>query len=333
MSVPLPLSSIVELPPELAGGITFHLPLEVIALEAAGASSEVVRERILAGLSEAYRLGLVDPPQYRWAVDLYQPIASELLSRDTDERAAALEAVAPLAEGLAGAAFHGLIRLGYGVMRRDPAEMARGLAYLRSRRQVLKSELNRLDHVRLKRKGHPLTALPPWADMTELTVFDQLTLASGASPDVDGGRSRYLPGPKRLVQEAAELVRHDAGSFVAVHIMTGLHGLVELHSLVAGEPPGETNECEVLDPWWRSYAVALDASRLILNQLPFVGRTDCAPNITGAAELVRAAIDSGDAHSLKLVVAMGRLVQFGLLEESEMVELGEIKLGVEECQA
>ena len=44
-----------------------------------------------------------------------------------------------------------------------------------------------------------------------------------------------------------------------------------------------------------------------------------------------AAIESGDTHSVKLAVAMRRLVGFGVLDEATMRELGALKLGVDEC--
>ena len=136
-ATPLPLHAIVELPPETSGALTFHLPLEIFALEEAGAGPEVIQARTAAGLAEAYRSGLVDPPFYRWAVEHHRPAAAALLSASADDRLAAFASVRTLGEGLVGAAFHGLIRTGYGALRRDADEIARGLAYLRTRRQVL----------------------------------------------------------------------------------------------------------------------------------------------------------------------------------------------------
>ena len=135
--MPLELDDIEDLPPELTGALTFHLPLELAALELAGADPAVLQARTERRLAEAFRAGLVDPPLYRWAVDHYRPVADRLLATDPDVRRAALADIESLADGLAGAAFHGLIRLGYGLWRRRPGEVARGLAYLRSRRQVL----------------------------------------------------------------------------------------------------------------------------------------------------------------------------------------------------
>ncbi|HRE01090.1 MAG TPA: hypothetical protein PLV68_07300, partial [Ilumatobacteraceae bacterium] len=126
----LGLDAIVDLPPELNGGLTFHLPLEVFALEHAAASAAHIDARIEAELAVAFRDGLVDPPFYRWGIEQYRPLATTLLASDAAARCQAVQSVAPLGDGLAGAAFHGLIRLGFGALRRDADEIARGLAYL-----------------------------------------------------------------------------------------------------------------------------------------------------------------------------------------------------------
>ena len=324
---PLPLRSIVELPPETSGALTFHLPLEVFALEDAGATPEHIEERIAAGLADAYRAGLVDPPFYRWAAEQYRPVAAALLSPGRSEREAAFASVLPLGEGLVGAAFHGLIRTGYGALRRDPDEIARGLAYLRTRRQVLRGP-----SAPGSTPAAPASALPP-PDVTDgTTVFDQLSLAAGAGGDDPlANPARPLPPAPELARRAADLLRHDAGSFVSVHAMTGLHGLAEVHHLVTGEPPGSGLDATILGPWWRAWAIGLLACTAVVTNTPAVGRTEQAPAITDTPSLMAAAVASGDTHSVKLAVAMRRLAAFGVLDEATFWELGAIKLGVPEC--
>ncbi len=325
---PLPLHSILELPPELSGGLTFHLPLEVFALEDAGAGSELIQERMAAGLADAYRSGLVDPPFYRWAVDHYRPTAAALLSSNQAEREAAFASVLPLGEGLVGAAFHGLIRTGYGALRRDPDEIARGLAYLRTRRQVLRGPSTASGVA----PTATTAAIPP-PDVAEgTTVFDQLSMAAGAGADdpltdID----HPLPPSPELAARAAGLLRHDAGSFVSVHAMTGLHGLAEVHHLVTGEVPSAGLDATLLGPWWRAWAIGLVACTAVVTATPAVGRTSRAPAITDTPSLMAAAVASGDTHSVKLAVAMRRLVTLGLIDEPTLWELGAIKLGVPEC--
>jgi hypothetical protein len=313
---------VVELPPETSGALTFHLPLEVFALEHAGASAEIIEARIAEGLADAYRSGLVDPPVYRWAVEHYGPVARRLLSASAEERAAAFAEVATVGEGLAGAAFHGLIRLGYGALRRDEDEIARGLAYLRTRRQVLRGP----DF------GEPrAAAMPTGADLDGVTVFDQLSLAAAAGGDDLADADRALPSAAALAAGAAALVRHDASSFVSVHAMTGLHALAEVHHLVTGAPPVDRLDDSVLRSWWRAYGIALQACTLLVLATPEVGLTDCAPSFTDTPSMLAAAVASGDTHSVKLAVAMHRLVEFGVLTEATMWELVAVKLGVDEC--
>ncbi len=332
---PLPLHSILELPPELSGALTFHLPLEVFALEDAGASPEHIQERMAAGLADAYRSGLLDPPFYRWAVELYRPVAAALLSPDRSQREAAFASTLPLGEGLVGAAFHGLIRTGYGALRRDPDELARGLAYLRTRRQVLRGPSTSASAGTTAGAGSAAldnAAIPPPEVAEGTTVFDQLSMAAGAGGDdplID--TTLPLPPAPGLAARAAELLRHDAGSFVSVHAMTGLHGLAEVHHLVTGEPPAGGLDRSILGPWWRAWAIGLVACTAVVTATPAVGRTTRAPAITDTPALMAAAVASGDTHSVKLAVAMRRLVTFGVLDEPTLWELGAIKLGVPEC--
>jgi len=117
------------------------------------------------------------------------------------------------------------------------------------------------------------------------------------------------------------------------HAVTGLHGLVEVHRLVTGAAPGDDVAGTVLAPWWRAYAAALRACALVVEGTPRVGTPECTETFTDVEVLVRAAIDSGDTHSVKLVVALRRLVELGLVDEPTLLELGAIKLAVDECDA
>lgn len=315
----LPLASIVELPPELTGALTFHLPLEVFALEHCGATPQVVDERIAAGLDDAFRSGLVDPPFYRWAVSHYAEVGRDLL--DPARCRAAFARIEALGEGLPGAAFHGVIRLGYGALRGDPAEISRGLAYLRTRRQVLGGGRSEAGEVSF-----------PEAEVLEgTTVFDQLDLAAAAGGhDELTDPSTPLAHPRRYVQRAGELIRRDPSSFVAIHAMTGLHGLAEFHTLVCATPPGGDLDDTPLAPWWRAYAAGLRACTLVVGSSP-ANPPSCAVEERDLDALVADAIASGDTHSVKLVVALRRLVQFGLLAEDELFALGDLKLAADAC--
>ncbi len=315
----LPLSSIVELPPELTGALTFHLPLEVYALQACGAGDDVIAERIAEGLDEAFRRGLVDPPFYRWAVEHYRSTAAALL--DPDRCVVAFRSVDALGDGLVGAAFHGVIRLGYGAMRGDADEITRGLAYLRTRRQVLAGRGTATD----------TESFPETEALEGTTVFDQLNLAAGAGGyDALTDPAAPLPHPRAFAARAAELIGRAPGSFVAIHALTGLHGLCEFHALVCGAPPGDELDATPLAGWWRAYAAGLRACTLVVRSAP-PNRPDCEVTHHTVDALVAAAVASGDTHSVKLVVSLRRLCEFGIVDESDVLALGNLKLAADDC--
>lgn len=310
--------AILDLPPEMTGGLTFHLPMELAALIDAGAAPDVIAERSRGRVVEAYAAGLIDPPLYRWAVERYTPTAKALLSTDAAVRAAAFREVLPLGDGLAGAAFHGLIRLGYAAWHRDEAEIARGLAYLRTRRQVLAASPG---------MGADLAVDLPPADAREgATVFDLLNLAAGTGEPARSAADSRGRTLRSGLQEGVALVRRNPSSFVAVHALTGLHALCEVHHLVCGEPPADaTIHDGMLAPWWDAFIVASRACSLIVETTPpealaaFDGPFGPFESID---DLVRASIVSDDTHDVKLAVALRRLVGFGLLDEADAVSVG-----------
>ncbi|MFN0028357.1 MAG: hypothetical protein ACKV2O_14430 [Acidimicrobiales bacterium] len=329
----LTLEAIEDLPPETTGALTFHLPLELAALQLAGAPEAVINARIEARLTEAYAAGLVDPPFYRWAVNHYTPVAQQLLSPDPHARDAALVAIEPLAAGLAGAAFHGLIRLGYGLWRHRPAEVARGLAYLRCRRQVLGQPHWAArpgdDPDPTRPPGHPgpPASLPPAEELAGSTVFDQMNLAAG-TPEA----GRLLRGDLpltvgRLLATSMALVQRNPGSFVAVHTLTGLHALCELHVVAEGPPALDqaVRDCRLRD-WWASYGLALGAAGALVSLLvpEPIGQLEASPAQPDA--VVAAAVASGETHNVKVAMALRRLWQFGLLEDHQVVQLARVKL-------
>jgi hypothetical protein len=307
------------LPPERSDGLTFHLPLEVMALEHVGANRVVVEQRIHQNLADVLSQGLKDPPLYRWAERAYSPTARELLAEDSETRRRAFAKVAPLGEGLAGAAFHGLIRLGYGCLRRDEQEIARGLAYLRSRRHVLASP-----------HGAYMASeevQPTKADFKGVSIFDQLTIASGSygnlrPEDIDGP----LPRITALCTEALELVQQRPSSFIAVHTVDALHALVEFESLVVGGPPADDHRGSLLLSWWRAYLWALRTCAALVADEPANPSHFAKTQFSAFPELIAAAIDSGETHDLKLVVALQRLTELGVITPNAALEVGSAKL-------
>lgn len=316
-------AAIEELPPELIGGSTFHLPLELSALHLAGADQESIDARVEDRLNEAFAEGLVDPPFYRWAVAQYRPTAEVLLSGNSAEVSGVLRSIAALGDGLAGAAFHGLIRLGYGIWRKDIDEVARGLAYVRTRRQVLASELPVLT-------TDPLVgSVPAVSERKGHTVFDLLNVASGGAPAEEPDPRDLTIG--RLVAGAVALAERTPSSFVSIHTVTGLHGLCEFHHLVEGraardEPLTGTS----LERWWRGYATALQ-SAMVLDE--GIGR-EALPASTKTGDLdqlIEESVETGKAHDVKLLVALRRMLELGCADETQVRGLALRKLAATEC--
>ncbi len=287
--------------------------MEVQALEHAGADRSVIESRVEAGIAEAFAAGLIDPPLYRWAVDHYGPTASALLSAEPTVRQNAFHPILPLGEGLAGAAFHGLIRMGYASWRRDEAELARGLAYLRTRRQVLNAGV----------VGDDVRADLPPADLRDgLTVFDLLSVVAGA-----GTSSRTVAGRtlRSAAADAAGLVRRNPSSFVAVHALTGLHAMCEVHRLVCPDEIFDRWEAACTAPWWTAYLIAGAACAALTETQPpeeIASYDGSHGSVASLDSLVAASIHTGDTHDVKTAVSLRRLVEFGLLDEAEALDTG-----------
>lgn len=316
------------LPPELGDRLTFHLPLEVQALEVAGAGNDEIVARIEQRLPPAFAAALIDPPFFRWAEAHYRMQGERLLSADAEERRKAFTEVASLGPGLAGAAFHALIRAGYGALRQDPHELTRGLAYLRVRRQILFA-------------APPLRGtagegtLPTPEELEGSSVFDQLDLVAGApalyAPDAT---TTSLPSVAELARVALDLVRRDASSFIAIHTVTGLHALVELDRLVTGRGDlADRPSDPLLAPWWRAMADAIAACAVLVEAAPPAMPTRGHIDFRSLETLVQASIDSCEVHDLKISVSLNRLVELGVISEIDALAVGSAKLAATECSA
>jgi hypothetical protein len=318
-------SDIGALPPELLGGLTFHLPMELVALNEAGASKAIRDGRQNERLREAWAAGMVDPPLYRWAVERYRSSALALLSNEPNELTRALGDIAPLAQGLAGAAFHGLIRAGYGLWQRDANEVARGLGYMRTRRQVLSlpepftSPLVQATDDSCVVDVHDF---PPLAECEGVTVFDLLNIAAGTQEcGLTPEATTYsLAGQRMLGLQALDLLLRNPQSFVAIHAVTGFHALCEFQHAVGVLP---------LETWWGSYAVALRACRLIVHSAPpdaLATYDDVFGPIENLDDLVAASVKSSETHDVKLAVALRRLEFLEVFTAEECVQAGIVRL-------
>ncbi len=316
------------LPPELGNELTFHLPLEIQALEVAGADSHVILDRIAQRLPVAFSAALVDPPFYRWAEEHYRDEAEALLSDDPERRLRAFGEVASLGAGLAGAAFHALIRTGFGALRHDAHELARGLAYLRTRRQVLFSGP-------IGDRAPELIDLPSSLELNGSSVFSRLNLVAGERGLFIPDEPIQSPPPiEELVAIAFDLVRRDPGSFISVHTVTGLHGLVELDHLLTGrrDLTGVPTE-PLLLPWWRAMAQAITASAVLIDAEHAAPPSRPVDSFATLEQMTHASIESCEAHDVKISVALSRLVEFGLTTPAEAITVGTAKLAATECTA
>jgi hypothetical protein len=315
MKTPTPFPSelawIYDLPPEKTGALTFHLPLELQAMRALGVPADTIRSHAMSPLSEAFGQGLIDPPMYRWAVAHYGPAAEALLSADKEKLKDLWVELEPLGEGLAGAAFHGLIRLGYAAYFGQKEELARGLAYMRCRRQVLFSQQE------IKTPDEGFVSGRPVVPSVDSTIFDKLNIVSGDSR-VLSNADRFGPIPERgsLAKIALAQLRRAPQSFVAVHCLTGIHALVEFERFLAGRVDA------ALDDWWRAYLLALRVMVAIVDsethELPRVPGT-----IKSMDDLVAGALVSNETHCIKVTVALQRLIEEKLIDEKDALIAGE----------
>lgn len=314
------------LPPDHAYGLTFHLPLEVQALEYAGAPSALIAERIDQRLPKAFADSLVDPPLYRWAEAHYREVGERLASDDIGQRRRGFEQIVSLGPGLAGAAFHPVIRMAYGALRTDAREMARGLAYLRTRREVLFA-------------GRPRAVVPGEVvmptpeDLDGISVFEQIDFVAGepaffANPGEEG----ELPEVAALATKAMGLVRRDPTSFIAIHTVTGLHALAEIaHHLSGRNELGGVPDDPLLEPWWQAMTNAIAACAIVLEATPRPASPSKITEYASLESLVGAAVGSPEVHDLKLSVSLSRLVELGIATEADALQVGATKLAATEC--
>ncbi len=284
-----------------------HLPMILVALARMGASDARLHAYFV-GYRDAH--GLVPAPpavapirRERWSETLGDR------ARETDYRAffaaevarlgirGALAAYLPtLAPGIAGSALHPLMRLAYGLLRSDPAEVGTALGYWASCYLPLP----------------PATGAPPLTDdpgevlariggmqgLRALPAFDHLwhgIRAAGADPDfapvVDW--LRLDAGTLRRVAETSLALYAATLDFSALHAVTGTHW-VRLVAAVCPEPL-------VLRSFWQ--AVAALVPGIGFPALPTLQAVEAWRNLPCPAwpAIRAAAVASADEHDISLV--------------------------------
>ncbi len=285
--------------------LSSHLTMALCALKRLGAGDES-----LAAFATTYasRLGAA-PPTVPWPAGepwrgrLGDPAAWPAY-RDlfwhwlvTEDAASVLAQVLPtLVQGCGGAAFHGLIRVGYAVQSGHGRELADALAYWACRWLPL---------------GPGTPALPSGRVADPLAVLKALRMPrpAGGLIAVRMHAAALNPGfaqavaPLRLdagtlprLARTAARVYAASGNFTALHLVTSAHALRVLWPLMAppdGEP-AHAVQVAALAHYWQAYAAGWVASGAVLGR--------ATPPLPWA-DLVAAALRSDDDHLIKLVDA------------------------------
>jgi len=289
-----------------------HLPMALVALDRLGASDarleEFARayERRLAPIPDAVPIAGFDD----WLAARGRPDAYGALRRYFDEAIAQRGAedvvrthLARLIDGLAGAAFHGLIRLAYALDVRSDARIAAGLAYLSEVHQPLGAR-GRTEAW----TSDPMAALRRLADVTVLSQ-----LARGANI---GQRMRQVASHPSFsgvidwlaVTPATPAALTDAATalYAATDDFTALHGLTASHAVHVITPYVEDRGA-LCSYWFQGLAAAyvtIGAPRLVEPARALAPWLEAPP---AWEHVAAAATTSDDEHVCKLVYSAHEL--------------------------
>jgi len=276
----------LEADPVTGRGLSNHRPMALIALSSLGAD-----DAHLASFAASYGSRLV--PR---RAEIAESISELTLAIERDGVVAVLDRVLPqVALGTGGAAFHGLIRLGYGLEHGRASDVAGGLAYLLDVSQpVLRSprasgglrDLSGLliglgDDPRLRERRFvssgfsarfaEVAADPHFLEHLARLDGDTVSLASTAS--------------------AALALYRSTGDFFALHTVTSTHAarLVAQH----------VSDDSLVRALTEGHAAALAVAYVVIGAPPVTSRpaSDAPPWI----EIVAATLHSTDEHVLKMV--------------------------------
>lgn len=287
--------------PDFGGGFSNHVSMGLYSLTALGATGgelERFADRSSAPLEPLPKDA--GPPVARetWTAQLGQREAlngyralfqSELEKRG---RAVTLRHYLPgLLPGVGAAAFHPLIRTGYGVRFGDDRELADGLAFWATA------------YLPLGGLGRPGTerdaraVLGALAEQTAVTAqnvpgrpLQERLRAAAALPVFAASVNALDPGPEALGSVAAAAVRLfvQTGDFIALHAVTGTHAFRQIAPFV------DARESGVRYLWQALVAayISIGAPRWV----------DARPvKVPPWSEAIQGARASLDAHDIKLV--------------------------------
>lgn len=283
---------------EYADGLSNHLPMALLALHRLGAG-----EARLQAFAAVYARKLAPGPAAQawpagdaWAARLGDvqawPVYRHLFAQWLAAEGAGdlLRQVLPtLMQGCGGAAFHGLIRTASAVQLAHRQELADALAYWACRWLPLVDgsgvggvPASEADPAAVLRR----VPVPRTAPAGKLIVQRMQAIAAqpGFAPAVAALRvgDRTL---EQLARGAAQLYAA-SGSFTLLHLLTSAHAVRVLMPWLDDEPEAAVHA------YWQAYAAGWAAS----------GARDLgAPDKRAWPQILTRALDSDDAHVLKLV--------------------------------
>jgi hypothetical protein len=217
-----------------------HLPMVLVAMQRLGGSDERLRE-FFATYREMNHLVPVPPPvapidRAGWTAGIgdraregdYRAFFEGEVAR-LGSRAAIVTYLPTLLPGLAASATHGFMRLAYGVMRDDPAEIAVALGYWSATYLELGAATGAAPIT-----DDPVEVLVKMRDVesyrhveTELDLLWHFMRALAAKPEFRGVVDWLATGPGALARARAASLALYAGTmdFCALHALTGCHWL------------------------------------------------------------------------------------------------------------
>ena len=292
--------------PEYRGGLSSHLPMALIAMARMGASDERLRQFATDYSPRLTPLEPADAPVSNWVqlrgeIDAYAPLLA-YFRHELKQQPVALvlrRHLPQLMPGVGAAAFHGLIRLGYGVLAESGSEIAAGLAYFAARYLELgplaaaSGEVAAPDALYRALAGKsPL--LPACGLIYEAMLF--ASRLPGFSAQV--ASVRITPDTLALMAQSALQLFNVEANFVALHMVTSCHALRILL-------PYFDNPLQDAVPWlWQAHLAAFYAGKLGQQaRIVAAGRLDASFDAQAFA-----AHRARDGHSIKMV--------FSCLEEA-----------------
>jgi hypothetical protein len=293
-------------------GLTNHLPMALVAKAGLGATRDELerfsakyRRRLVPTKDPSVRLTRVTwrgaLGEYDAYVDLTEYFTREIEEHGVDETLRGH--LDELVDGVAGAAFHGVIRLAYALDVASPARIATGLAYLASTSMSLGPL-----------KGGTVTSDDPEALLRELAHDAQ------RQPDDSVGnitaRMRYVADQPRFatianslsidpttyarLSDAALRIYASTDDFTALHGVTGLEAISHVRPYVS--------DVERLD---RSTFQALAAAYLSIGAPDIWSTSRLSEMVDGTtldeSEVATRAAFSDDEHVAKIVFSSRRL--------------------------